>query len=116
VLDGVHHVALVTADRERLMRFYADAFGGEVEPSDQGPSFVRLGGVALHVFERGPDDVPPRGRLDHVSFRARDADAFAAIRIRLDLPDEALRDFGPLISLFVEDPDGNLVEVSLDKA
>lgn len=132
---GVGHIALVTRDFERFASFYVQAFGAEVSPrSDNdrraGLGFVHIGDrAALHVFERregalgGIDDDRPtqpfaRGRIDHFSLEVSGVEDFAAIRRRLiDLgaSDGSVADFGPLVSLFFQDPDGLQMELSLSK-
>lgn len=134
-LRGIGHVALVTRDFERLAGFYARVFDAEASPrSDNdrraGLGFIQIGGgVALHAFERraGPlgaiDDAAAarpfaRGRIDHLSLEAVDLESFVAARgdlIELSASDGTVVDFGPLVSLFFEDPDGLQLELSLTK-
>jgi catechol 2,3-dioxygenase-like lactoylglutathione lyase family enzyme len=122
VLAGAHHVALVTADLDRSCAFYAEVFDGEVPGRTEselrlGLGFVRLEGIALHIFER-PDALPARGRIDHIGLRADSLDSFIAARDRLverGATTGEVTDFDSLVSLFFEDPDGQLMELSLDK-
>src|SRR5689334_18340939 len=58
VTQGFNHIATMTADLDRLIKFYADAFGGEVTfeitKTDDHPRMVNIelgGGAGLNVFE-----------------------------------------------------------------
>lgn len=126
LLDGLHHVALLTSDTERLIEFYRSVFGANVEAAtgdDQVRlTFISLGpNVELNVFEiKGNDESTRqspmfgRGRLDHVGLRAASLETFAEIRRRLverGASDGFVTDFGPVLSLFFTDPDGLEAEV-----
>lgn len=121
LLDGFDHVAVLTADTERLITFYRDVFGAEVTGSlDDGPVHLTLLQVGPHselnVFEvDGSDEASRqapmfgRGRLDHLGLRAASLDAFDTIRdrlISLGASDGFVTDFGPVLSVFFRDPDG----------
>jgi catechol 2,3-dioxygenase-like lactoylglutathione lyase family enzyme len=123
MLAGIDHVATITNDTERLVRFYVEHFEATVagtltEPGD-GPrvTVIQLGpGSELNVFQiEGNDQADHqkpmfgRGRLDHLGLLAADLDAFEAIRDRLlasGACDTFVTDFGPKLSLFFTDPDG----------
>ncbi|MBA3302068.1 MAG: VOC family protein [Thermoleophilaceae bacterium] len=118
MIEGVHHLAVMTPDFERLAAFYTEVFGAEVLGRDPGggPGFLDIGGVRLHVFTRA--DEVPRGRIDHFALEASGLDEFTTLRSRLverEASTGEVIDFGGPVSLFFEDPDGHLCEVSLDK-
>jgi catechol 2,3-dioxygenase-like lactoylglutathione lyase family enzyme len=122
LLDGVNHVAILTADTDRLHAFYIEVFGATVSRDTQERegmrlSFVDIGpGRELNVFELDGNDeagrqVPMfgRGRIDHLGLQAASLDAFEEIRRRLvgrGASDGFVTDFGPVLSLFFRDPDG----------
>ena len=122
LLDGVNHVAILTADSDRLHAFYREVFDATVSrDSEEAPgmrlSFVDIGpGRELNVFEiTGNDEavrqVPMfgRGRIDHIGLQAASLEAFETIRDRLvsrGASDGFVTDFGPVLSLFFRDPDG----------
>jgi catechol 2,3-dioxygenase-like lactoylglutathione lyase family enzyme len=122
LLDGFNHVAIVTGDTGRFVRFYREMFDAEVlgqtEMGGEGLlTFVRVGAQAeINLFEiRGNTEaerqVPMfgRGRIDHLGLQAASLDAFDEIRRRLlgaAACDEFVTDFGPVLSLFFRDPDG----------
>lgn len=122
LLHGINHVAVLTADTERLARFYSEVF--DVPPArtvEQLPGFrlslIDIGdGRELNVFEiDGNTEVERqtpmfgRGRLDHVGLQAASLEAFSEIRDRLmarGAADDFVTDFGPVLSVFFVDPDG----------
>ena len=127
LLDGINHVAILTADRERFIDFYRDVFGAEVDGEqrmgDEGVlTFVRIGRQAeINLFEVNGNTEAQRqtpmfgrGRIDHLGFQAASLEDFEEIRRRLidrGAADEFVTDFGPILSLFFRDPDGLECEV-----
>ncbi|HEX8103829.1 MAG TPA: VOC family protein [Solirubrobacteraceae bacterium] len=128
--QGAHHVATLTADMDRLIRFYRDVFEGRVllDLREDGlrHAFIDLGGgFVLHPFEVDEVDVPQgelpmfdRGRIDHVALTASSPDAFWTLRERIHragASDGEVVDLGPLLSAGFTDPDGLWGEVCLDR-
>lgn len=128
LLGGINHVAVLTADTDRLTAFYKDVFDADSETLQQREGFrvtmVNIGETAeLNVFELTGNEehlrqVPMfgRGRLDHLALQAASLDAFTTIRDRLlerDATDGFVTDFGHVLSLFFRDPDGLESEVCL---
>ena len=122
LLDGVNHVAILTSDTERFVKFYREVFEAEVDGSqsmgDEGTlTFIRIGTRAeINLFEvHGNNEAQRqtpmfgRGRIDHLGLQAPSLDAFEEIRRRLierGAADEFVTDFGSILSLFFVDPDG----------
>jgi catechol 2,3-dioxygenase-like lactoylglutathione lyase family enzyme len=127
LLDGVNHVAILTADTDRLHAFYGEVFEATVsrdsmEAEGMRLSFVDVGPhTELNVFEITGNDqasrtVPMfgRGPIDHFGLQAASLEAFEAIRDRLvarGASDGFVTDFGPVLSIFFRDPDGREGEV-----
>jgi catechol 2,3-dioxygenase-like lactoylglutathione lyase family enzyme len=126
LLDGINHVAVLTADTERLVAFYAGVFGSDsrtiMEEDGVKLTTVDVGATEeLNVFEvRGNDESSRqtpmfgRGRLDHLALQAASIEAFDEIRDRLiaaGASDGFVTDFGPVLSVFFRDPDGLEAEV-----
>lgn len=126
LLDGFNHVALLTSDTERFVRFYGEVFGAEVLGSQDSPigrlTFVRVGPSSeFNVFEVAGNTEAERqtpmfgrGRLDHFGLQASSIEDFEEIRRRLcdrGAADDFVTDFGPVLSLFFRDPDGLECEV-----
>ena len=130
LLDGINHVAVLTADTQRFVDFYQEMFDakvdGEMEPEPGFHlTFVSVGPYSeLNVFEIDGNDeaakqVPMfgRGRLDHMALQASSLDAFDTIRDRLvstGSSDGFVTDFGRVLSLFFRDPDGLEGEVCVE--
>ena len=123
LLDGFQHVAIITADTERFVRFYREVFDAEVSGSQvMGGgggrlTFVQIGRQAdINLFElpantevQRQTPMFGRGRIDHLGLQAASLPAFEEIRRRLierGAADEFVTDFGPILSLFFRDPDG----------
>src|SRR5690348_10876180 len=121
LLRGFNHVAVLTADTDRLHAFYRDVFDAQVvhehRDGDVRFSLVDVGPHArLNVFEITGNAEPARqvpmfgrGRLDHFGLEAVSHDAFDEIRQRLiakGASDGFVTDFGSELSVFFRDPDG----------
>jgi catechol 2,3-dioxygenase-like lactoylglutathione lyase family enzyme len=128
---GPHHLATLTADLDRLMRFYEQVFDATVvfDMREEGirHAFLDLGGgFALHPFQIPEVGVPQgelpifqRGRIDHLALRAATAEVFWELRERIyqaGASDGQVTDLGPLLSAGFLDPDGLWGEVCLDRA
>jgi catechol 2,3-dioxygenase-like lactoylglutathione lyase family enzyme len=128
--NGFNHVAILTADMERLQEFYTSVFGAEVlRDGPEGPGDFK---VRLAIIKVGPDSelnvfhIPGnteadhqtpmfgRGRIDHLALQAESLEAFEAVRDRLmarGAADDFVTDFGQGYSVFFRDPDGLECEV-----
>jgi len=126
LLDGFNHVAVLTGNTDRFVRFYGEVFGAEVIATQDAPggrlTFVRIGPhTEFNLFEvdgntEAERQTPMfgRGRLDHFGLQAASIADFEEIRQRLrdrGAADGFVTDFGPTLSLFFRDPDGLECEV-----
>jgi catechol 2,3-dioxygenase-like lactoylglutathione lyase family enzyme len=129
-LNGVNHVAILTADMDRFIRFYQEAFDARVL-SDDPKHMGREGERMVIMSIGGPSDfnvfqVPGnteasvqtpmfgRGRLDHFGLNASSREALEEVRqrlMRLGASDGTITDFGKQLSVFFRDPDGLEAEV-----
>jgi catechol 2,3-dioxygenase-like lactoylglutathione lyase family enzyme len=129
LLNGVQHVAILTKDTDRLVRFYQEVFdatvGKGVHDGEMSLTFIDIGSFnELNVFqidgnEEAERQTPmfARGRIDHMGLRAASLEAFDTIRDRLierRATDGFVTDFGPALSLFFVDPDGLEGEVLVE--
>ena len=125
-VTGFNHVAVLTADLDRLTAFYRDVFGLEVvvELEDDGMRHALLGvgpESLLHAFEVPGNrhaaeraDMFARGHIDHFALTAADADTFEALRARLvevGATNGEVTEFGVARSVYFRDPDGMSCEV-----
>ena len=123
---AVNHVAIVTADLERVVRFYGEVFGCErvdvpAPPGAARAAIVRLGRAAISFVEAAgnPDAAGSaselaRGHLDHVALDAPSPGALERARRRLverGASDGRVRDYGPMVCVSFIDPDGMGSEV-----
>lgn len=132
-MTTVGHIALNTADLDRFRRFYDEVLGiraSVVLQMTEGPGFRHAffpvdDRTFLHVFEvpgydpraQGFTDViGQRGRVDHFGYAVATDEEFEAARARLvaaGASDGTVTDFGPIRSVYFEDPDGLPCEVTV---
>jgi glyoxylase I family protein len=107
----VHHVSINVSDPVESLAFYTDVLGGVVRDDrpdfDIGGAWIDLGAAQLHLIEAA---VPPNKGQHFAILYADLDDAVDELRRRgLDVDDPV--PVGPNRQTFVEDPDGNLVEL-----
>ena len=105
------HMLLKVSDIARSQRFYVDLLGFKVRPAkplaDGRPFLPFTQGLALTA---GGPDTPVQ--IDHIAFKARDVRAISArlkqanVRFDRDLHDGI---YG--LTIYVFDPDGNMIEL-----
>ena len=124
----VGHVHLNVADLERSLRFYRDALGFTVKadgrPVGVQAVFLAAGDyhhhVALNAFETDGAGAPSPGHtgLYHVAFLYPDQPELARAIERLQAHaftiDQA-SDHGATVSVYLDDPDGNGIELYYDR-
>ncbi len=121
LLDGIHHLATLTADMDRLIGFYRRIFDArvvlDVEEEGLRHAFIELGPkTLLHPFQIpgvnvAQGDVPMfgRGRLDHFGLNASSEEAFRELHRRViaeSTGDGVVTDIGVVLSFSFTDPDG----------
>jgi glyoxylase I family protein len=122
----IDHVVIRAADLDAMTRFYCDVLGCNVEKeqADIGLTQLRAGRTLIDLLKvGGPIDRPDSGapgagrNMDHLCLRVEpfDADALKAHLAGLGarIGEQALRygadGYGP--SLYLFDPEGNMVEL-----
>jgi catechol 2,3-dioxygenase-like lactoylglutathione lyase family enzyme len=142
---GIHHTALSTPDLDRLVRFYRDLFGFEIEfdfPWDEtNEAFKQThavresagrvvmlanGASRLEIFEyRKPvprPDVPGRANADlgigHFCIEVRDIEKeYERLRAAgMRFQSELVAQTPTIVNCYGRDPDGNLIELIEFKA
>jgi catechol 2,3-dioxygenase len=121
----IGHVHLKVADLERALAFYQGVLGFELT-ARMGPSaaFLSAGGyhhhIGLNTWESRNGSPPPHGStgLYHVAIRYPDraslADAMRRL-VRAKVPLEGASDHGVSEALYLRDPDGNGLELYVDR-
>jgi catechol 2,3-dioxygenase-like lactoylglutathione lyase family enzyme len=128
VTSGFNHVATLTADMDRTVQFYRDAFEAELvfemDAKEDHPRMSILdlgGGAALNVFEVAAGDIVGdrrkqghRGAIDHYALAVDSKDVLELIKGRLVTAGAEIGEIqrlGDEWSLFFRDPDGMELEV-----
>lgn len=128
LIDGLNHVAILTAALDRFNAFYTSVFEMRIVFEETTPAFrhaiLQAGeGAWLHPVEVSgnvhADALPEmftRGHIDHLALRAPSREAFTEIRKRLIAAGATagnVEDLGAMHSLWFRDPDGMRGEVCL---
>jgi catechol 2,3-dioxygenase len=122
---GIGHVHLKVADLERSLKFYRDVLGFEVTQGYGSDAvFISAGGyhhhIGLNTWESKGGSPPPLGStgLYHLAIvyptRAALADALRRL-VKAGVPLTGAADHGVSEALYMNDPDGNGVELYWDR-
>jgi catechol 2,3-dioxygenase-like lactoylglutathione lyase family enzyme len=125
MIDHVDHIVLTTRDKEACIRFYVDVLGMKLEKF-RTPNKERLalkfGSQKINLHEWGKEFVPRAhvavpGSLDLCFIASvpleKVIEKLKAMRISiLEGPVAKTGAMGPMQSVYVRDPDLNLVEIS----
>ena len=125
-LTDLHHVALRTGDLEASEQFYTEVLGMEKvdRPDFDFPgAWLQMGETMFHLMAGyaalGPDGKISRGSgaVDHLAIQARGFDEmrekfeFSGVEYK----ENNIQDFG-IWQLFVNDPDGVIIELNFQRA
>lgn len=122
MIDHLDHLVLTTVDEEACIRFYVGLLGMTLETFGPGRKAFRFGNqkINLHVKGREPEPkahTPVPGALDLCFIADRPLDEVIG-RLResgaeiIEGPVPRTGATGPLRSIYLRDPDLNLVEIS----
>ena len=121
----IGHVHLKVADIDRSLGFWCDVLGFELQQrmGDQA-AFISAGNyhhhLGLNTWESKGGTAPPRGStgLYHVAIRYPDrrslADALQRV-VQAGIPLQGASDHGVSEAIYLQDPDGNGVELYRDR-
>ena len=127
-LTGLHHVTAICRDLERTTAFYRDVLGlalveQGVNDDDPGTRHFWFGDargapgtlITFMEYPQLPDGVIGAGSVHHVAFAVDSADEQLAWRDYLreqEVECTDVFDRGAFSSIYVRDPDGNIVEIA----
>ena len=126
LIDRIDHIVLTVTDIETTTQFYEKAFGFEREffrgPEGQPRHAIRFGDMKINLQDRDTDTptkarVPTIGSGDFCLIAALPLDQVIAHLDANGIPIDSgpvprRGALGPLRSIYVRDPDDNLVEVA----
>lgn len=121
-IDHLDHLVLTVADLDRAIAFYRDALGMTVETFGAGRTALVFGAqkINLHVAGREFEPKalrPTPGSADLCFIAATPLDEamkhFAALGVTIEEgPIRRTGATGPILSIYVRDPDQNLIEIA----
>ncbi|MCB2135592.1 MAG: VOC family protein [Rhodobacteraceae bacterium] len=122
---SIGHIHLKVADLERAIGFYSGLLGFEVmQRYGEGAAFLSAGGYHHHIglntwqSRGGTPPAPGHTGLFHTAFLYPDRKSLAQIFKRLveaDYPIDGASDHGVSEAIYLNDPDGNGVELYRDR-
>jgi len=122
MIDHLDHIVLTTARSEQCIDFYTRVLGMKFERFGEGRMALKFGNQKINLHEKGKEFEPKAalaapGTLDICFIAAvplKDVIArFAACNVPIiEGPVMKTGAQGPIRSVYVRDPDGNLVEIS----
>ena len=121
-IDRLDHIVLTVTDQERSLGFYRDALGIGVESFDNGRLALRIGEQKINIHVSGQEfapyaakPVPGAGDFCLITPMpvADIAEELKKQGISIELgPVLRAGSLGKLNSIYLRDPDGNLVEIA----
>ena len=122
MIDHLDHIVLTTARTEQCIDFYTRVLGMKFERFGEGRMALKFGDQKINLHEKGKEFEPKAtlavpGTLDIcfiASVGLKDVIArLAACNVAIiEGPVMKTGAQGPIRSVYVRDPDGNLVEIS----
>ncbi|HEX8977302.1 MAG TPA: VOC family protein [Solirubrobacteraceae bacterium] len=119
----IGHVNLTVSDLDRAVRFYRDVIGLHVTQRDRQSAFLAAGEyhhhLALNIWDPEATPRPAHSAgLHHFALRLPDLTALAEVVARLLRAGHPLlgaTDHGVNLAVYLRDPDGNGLELMVDR-
>ena len=121
-IDHLDHLVLTVANIEETCAFYADVLGMEIETFSGGRKALRFGNQKINLHQIGHEfepkaKVPTPGSGDLCFIAATALEDVIAHLNRLAIPIEQgpidrTGAMGKIRSVYIRDPDANLIEIS----
>lgn len=126
MIDSLDHLVLTVRDIDATLRFYEKALGMQVIRfvAKDGSERVALGfgRQKINLHQQGREfepkaDRPTPGSADLCFLTTRPLEAAIAHLVALNIailegPVQRTGATGPILSIYIRDPDGNLIEIS----
>ena len=122
MIDRLDHLVLTTTDEEACMGFYVGVLGMHLETFGQGRRAFRFGRQKINLHVKGREfepkaHTPVPGALDLCFIADRPLDeVIALLREKgaeiIEGPVDRTGATGPIRSVYLRDPDLNLIEIS----
>lgn len=122
MIDHLDHLVLTTADEQACVHFYVDVLGMQLETFGQGRRAFRFGNQKINLHVRGHEfepkaHLPVPGALDLCFIADAPLDeVIAQMGERgahiIEGPVHRTGATGPIRSIYLRDPDLNLIEIS----
>jgi catechol 2,3-dioxygenase-like lactoylglutathione lyase family enzyme len=123
VIDHIDHIVLTTRDREGCIRFYTEVLGMKLEKFGENRLALKFGNQKINLHEWGREFTPRAhvaapGTLDLCFIASMPLEQVIENLKRnrvpiLEGPVAKTGAMGPIRSVYVRDPDLNLVEISV---
>jgi catechol 2,3-dioxygenase-like lactoylglutathione lyase family enzyme len=115
-LIGTHHINLPTPNFESVKAFYTETLGFPIVHAwpDAKIIFIDLGSTWLEVADRSnaTAHVPATGGFAHIALHVENVDEAVAELVAKGVPIHTQpKDFQDIRLAFIQDPDGNMVEL-----
>ena len=121
-VDHLDHLVITTQDLEKCLHFYVDVLGMELDDAN-GRYAVRFGNEKFNIHRKKAEFLPA---AQNVTYGSQDLclivqGPIEAVKAELEAKGwpiemgvvERAGALGPMDSVYVRDPDGNLVELSV---
>ena len=122
MIDHLDHIVLTTARVEQCVEFYTRVLGMKLERFGEGRMALKFGGQKINLHEKGKEFEPKAtvalpGTLDLCFIASVPLENVIARLAQnkisvIEGPVMKTGARGPIRSVYVRDPDGNLVEIS----
>ncbi len=121
-IDRIDHLVLTVADIDRTCAFYRDILGSEVVTFGNGRKALKFGHQKFNLHQAGHEFEPKAlrptpGSADLCLIAETPVDKIISALKQRDVeieegPVERTGAEGPIHSVYIRDPDGNLIELS----
>jgi len=123
MIDHLDHLVLTTANERACIDFYVGVLGMQLQTFGQGRKALHFGAQKINIHPAGDSAIAPKAGAPTVG--ALDLCFIASVPLRevvqrlaahqvaiLEGPVRRTGAAGAMVSVYVRDPDGNLVEIS----